>query len=145
LRFLYDAWRFVRQNHWIVDRAPFQLYSSALVFAPETSVIRNTFKDQIPKWIRRMPKVPSGWSPELQLLEGHDGLVTALVFSPDGQLLASASNDYTIQLWNPAIGEELFTLQGHSGCVNTLALCHDRQLLASGSDDYKVILVGIVW
>ena len=34
----------------------------------------------------------------------HDGDVRAVAFSPDGQLLASASTDGTIRMWNVETG-----------------------------------------
>ncbi|OCK72853.1 hypothetical protein K432DRAFT_340986, partial [Lepidopterella palustris CBS 459.81] len=138
--FLYDARRFVLQNRWIVDIAPLQLYSSAIVFAPEMSIIRNTFEEQRPRWIFRLPKMPLAWSLELQKLEGHRITVNAVTFSPDGQLLASASHDWTVRLWNPATGEQLQQLGGHDDWVKAVAFSPDGQLLASASRDWTVRL-----
>ncbi len=43
----------------------------------------------------------------LQTLRGHTAEVCGVHFSPDGQLLASASSDRTIRLWDVATGQWL--------------------------------------
>src|SRR5258708_34311676 len=68
-------------------------------------------------------------------LEGHSGMVTSVAFSPDGGLLASASRDDTIKLWDPQTGEHLRTLEGHSDSVLSVAFSPDGGLLTSASRD----------
>ena len=95
----------------MADITPLQLYSSAIIFAPESSIIRHTFKDQFPRWICKLPKMQLTWDPRLQKLEGHTDSVGSVAFSPDSQLLASGSGDRTVRLWNPATGEQLQKLE----------------------------------
>src|SRR5258708_10883360 len=73
-------------------------------------------------------------------LEGHSGMVTSVAFSPDGGLLASASGDHTIKLWDPQTGEQLRTLEGHSDSVLSVAFSPDGGLLVSASRDDTIKL-----
>ncbi|GAP96956.1 high-affnity carbon uptake protein Hat/HatR [Leptolyngbya sp. NIES-2104] len=80
---------------------------------------------------------------ESNRLEGHDGSVTSVSFSsdkqPDRQLIASASEDGTIQLWHRD-GREFKTLKGHNGSVTSVSFSPDRQTIASASEDKTIKL-----
>ena len=76
----------------------------------------------------------------LQTLKGHRDWVSAIAFSYDGKLLASASGDKTVRLWVPVTGAALQTLEGHQDLVRAIAFSHDGKLLASVSDDKTVRL-----
>jgi WD40 repeat protein len=76
------------------------------MFAPKDSIIRKIFNDELSSWCY-LPKVEGSWSAELQTLEGHSDWVRSVAFSPDGQLLASGSDDKTIKLWDPTTGVRL--------------------------------------
>ncbi|KIX05609.1 uncharacterized protein Z518_03581 [Rhinocladiella mackenziei CBS 650.93] len=137
--FLDDARRVVLINRYIADIAPLQIYSSAMVFAPQTSIVRKIC-GRFPAWIRRCPITPTMWGPKLQTLEGHTDPVFAVTFSPNGLLLASASYDKTVRLWNPTTGQEVQTLEGHTSHVNAVTFSSDGSLLASASGDMTVRL-----
>ena len=66
--------------------------------------------------------------------------VNSVSFSPDGQTLASASDDETIRLWDVSTGELFRTLTGHTVRVSSVSFSPDGQTLASGSRDRTIRL-----
>ncbi|MFS0519401.1 NB-ARC domain-containing protein [Nostoc sp. UIC 10607] len=71
---------------------------------------------------------------------GHTSWVQSLAFSPNGEILASGSNDQTVRLWNVHTGQCLKTLRGHTSWVQSLAFSPDGEILASGSKDQTIKL-----
>ncbi|MBX3567977.1 MAG: caspase family protein [Rhizobiaceae bacterium] len=68
---------------------------------------------------------------------GHRGTIKDLVFSPDGQTIASASDDKTIRLWDWQTGAPLKVLRGYQGNDNdgkvfSVAFAPDGKTLAAG-------------
>ena len=77
---------------------------------------------------------------EKMRLTGHTWGMHSMVLSPDGNILASGSEDMTIRLWDMHTGEHKRTLKGHKHRVYSVAFSPDGKTLASGSDDNTVRL-----
>ncbi|KAH6900815.1 hypothetical protein B0T10DRAFT_431737 [Thelonectria olida] len=113
-RFLHDAGRFALTYASIVDRYPLQLYTSAIAFAPKTSIVRRLSEKCMPEWIQQPPIPRGAWDACLCVMEqGNDRELhfDRIFFSPDGKDLITASIDGNVQRWNPKTGELIQTIQ----------------------------------
>ena len=70
----------------------------------------------------------------------HSNAVNSVAFFPDGKLIASASDDFTVKLWNAASSKLIRTFKGHEGNVSMVAFSPDGRKIVSSSWDSNVIL-----
>ena len=65
-------------------------------------------------------------------LVGHTGCIWNVVYSEDGEWVASASVDGTIRVWNPRVGHEVMRFESHTLHFSNLAFSPDGKTLAIG-------------
>jgi WD40 repeat protein len=75
----------------------------------------------------------------LHLLDGRQGAVWDVEFSPDGKLLVTAGEDGTALLWDNS-GNQLAVLKGHQGIVWNAQFSRDGKLLFTAGKDGTVHL-----
>ncbi|KAI9654611.1 MAG: hypothetical protein M1829_000897 [Trizodia sp. TS-e1964] len=139
-----DAHRFVLSFRNIIENAPLQAYSSALLFSPSKSLIRNLFQHEEPRWVTVKPAMEANWDDCIHTFYGHSSEISSIAFSVDGTRLVSGSNDQNIKIWDTNTSTCLKTFKGHSDKVTSVAFSHDGSKMVSGSSDNTVKLWDVV-
>ncbi|BAY09356.1 nSTAND1 domain-containing NTPase [Calothrix sp. NIES-2098] len=76
----------------------------------------------------------------IKSLSGNKQIIYAVDFSLNSQIIAAASDNKTIKLWNIANTSLLQTLTGHTARVTSISFSPDGKMLASGSADKTIKL-----
>jgi len=68
--------------------------------------------------------------------EGHTGTIASAVFSPDGRMILSGSEDKTLRVWDVETGKEIARHEADSHYTNHVAVSPDGRYIVSGGGKY---------
>ena len=112
LTLLEDADRLVVLFMDCISQCALHIYLTAISLAPTNSAIRKTFKHQSFGTLIRHPEF-EGWSARRTILNLHNPIYS-VVFSPNGDLIATAGAEHGVQVWNVVTGVNVASLGDHS-------------------------------
>jgi WD40 repeat protein len=118
-----------------LSTSPFAQLGSAigtLSFSPDGRLLLATCYQEACGYVQRVFEVSSG--KQLTEYKGHDDIVSAAAFSPEGRLVATAGgSSKEINVWDPRTGETKATLKGTGSTILAVAFSSDGRRLAWGS------------
>ncbi len=88
-------------------------YANALAFSPDGKLLA-TAMSELKVW-----DLETGT--ELFTSTGFAAIIGGIGFSPDGNQLATGSQDGTVTVWDAQTGRRLFGLAGHAGAINDVS------------------------
>ncbi|KAF3157631.1 hypothetical protein TWF569_000196 [Orbilia oligospora] len=131
---LCDAKRLALQSSYIIEKAPLQLYYSAVTFAPRNSLVRNIFDSKkTAQGLWQLQHCDDVWGALLQTMEGHGYAAADVSFLPDSRVMVLGASDGNIKFWDSGTGRLLQTIYGGWSGIRSVAVSPDGAMLASGS------------
>jgi len=79
----------------------------------------------------------------MKVLEGHTDTITHATFSPDGQYLASGSDDGTVRIWDIDQAEQIGFQPNHEAAIQQMKFSSEGKLLVTVGADARARLFNI--
>src|SRR5262249_39685166 len=79
-----------------------------------------------------------GWKQVAEVKNGHSDTVYGICFSPDNKMIATASADKFVKVWEIPSGKFVKSFEGHTHHVLDVGWAADGKLLASAGGDNTV-------
>ncbi|MFB2896515.1 DnaJ domain-containing protein [Aerosakkonemataceae cyanobacterium BLCC-F50] len=74
----------------------------------------------------------------VKTLRGEVGAINSIAVSPNGEVIATASDNKTVSLWNLQKGKQIFSFCGFAKEVFSVAISPDGEMLVSGDFENKI-------
>jgi len=139
-----DCLRFVTEFFDVIRQSGTHIYHSALVLAPQLSVVRSLYHQQICSPVSRVVTgIPASWD-SCTASAGAEGGVPHAVWSPCGQFVAACFKDI-IRIQDPntlGIVSVLKPPKGHKGAITKfLSFSPNGRLLASVHHGFAQLVI----
>lgn len=76
-------------------------------------------------------------------MQPHNGFITCLDISRDGQLSVTGSTDHLVNVWQLNSHELLLSLNSHTAAITSVGFAPNSLFVASGSEDKTVKVWGL--
>ncbi|KAI6779000.1 uncharacterized protein J7T54_004494 [Emericellopsis cladophorae] len=135
LDFLEDTKCFIQAHATQIHEAPLQVYSSALVFSPRSSIVRQRFKEGEPRWLSQLPAAQEDLDC-VGLTVPYTHNVRNYALSSDAKILVTYSMSGYIRRFNAQTGRLIARLPHRSATPNCFVLSRCATFLAIGYCKY---------
>ncbi len=144
-------WAYLQPWHWglgIITLGAIAITTIILMFGSSPKPINSTNLDESPDKVGLPESSPKPINPSNLVpsvikeftINGAKDVIYGVTISPDNKILAGASSERIIELWDLPTNKKLQTLKGHTGRVYDVNFSADGKRLVSASDDRKIII-----